>query len=333
MDTHSLRRSDCAARIAAKGAELQAFNMGDLNLLWDAGPLWPRHAPLLFPVVGGLRDDVHHHQGDTFPMPRHGFARDRDFTWLRRSDTSCALELREDALTRSAYPFPFRLEVAYDLEPSGLRLAVTLENPGETPLPASLGLHPAFRWPLVPGTPKAAHRLAFEAEEPGPLRRVDAHGLLLPEPYPSPIDGRVLPLAEELFAQDALIFLESRSRSVQFVAEKGPTLTLRWEGFPHLGIWAKPDPAPSFLCIEPWEGYASPVEWDGEFQDKPGGFLLPPGRTRRWAFTVGLKPEAYKSSAPRKCGLASMILACTSSPKGSTRFESTFRWIVFHSPL
>ena len=289
MDTHTLHREGCEAEIAQTGAELQALRVGGIDVLWGGGPLWPRRAPLLFPIVGGLKGDALHHQGSTFPMPRHGFARDRDFAWIRRGPTVCTLELKDDAGTRSAYPFPFRLEVSYELEPSGLHMRVTLENPGHAPLPASLGLHPAFRWPLVPGIPKAAHRLVFEAAELGPLRRLDADGLLEPGSYPSPILGRALPLNEDLFAQDALIFLEPRSRSIRFEAEEGPALTLRWEGFPNLGIWTKPKPVPSFLCIEPWAGYASPADWEGDIADKPGGFLVAPGEPRQWALRIAVE--------------------------------------------
>jgi galactose mutarotase-like enzyme len=221
-------------------------------------------------------------------MPRHGFARNRVFTWTARTATACALELRDDEETWQSYPFPFHLGVAYTLEGATLRMDLTLHNPGSGPLPASLGLHPAFRWPLAPGLPKSAHRLVFEAEEPGPLRRLNDLGLLTPEPHPTPIQNRQLPLDEGLFTDDALLFLQPHSRGLRFEAEGGPTLTLSWEGFPHLGVWAKPDPDPAFLCIEPWEGYASPAGWDGEFADKPGSFLLPPGATRRWSLTIGL---------------------------------------------
>ncbi len=285
-DIHRLQSGSCGADIALRGAELRALRIGDTDLLWNAGPLWPRHAPLLFPIVGALKGDVLLHRGESFPMPKHGFARDRDFGWVRRTETGCTLELRDGAATRLAYPFPFQMMVSYELEASGLRMEVALRNPGEATLPASLGLHPAFRWPLVPGIPKAMHRLVFEVDEPGPLRRLDPQGLLAPEPHPTPIHGRELALCEDLFAKDALIFLQPRSRSLRFEAEGGPALTLRWEGFPHLGIWTKPDPAPAFLCIEPWEGHASPGGWDGEFTDKPGGFLLAPGAARRWSLAI-----------------------------------------------
>jgi galactose mutarotase-like enzyme len=288
MDIHRLRSRGHEANVSLKGAELQSLRLGGVDLLWNAGPLWPRHAPLLFPIVGALKGDVLRHNGANYTMPKHGFARDRDFTWIHRTQTRCTLELTDDAETRSAYPFPFRLRVSYELVESGLRMEVMLQNPGDRPLPASLGLHPAFRWPLDPKAPKAAHCLTFEADEPGALRRLDAQGLLTPERQPSPILGRALALREDLFADDALIFLEPRSRSLQFGSLEGPLLTLRWEGFPHLGIWTKPVPGPAFLCIEPWAGHASPADWDGEFKGKPGSFALRPGETRHWTFSAEL---------------------------------------------
>ncbi|NWJ42258.1 MAG: aldose 1-epimerase family protein [Geothrix sp.] len=288
MDLHRLHLDGAEAVIARHGAELQALRLGEADLLWNAGPLWPRHAPLLFPVVGGLKGDLLRHRGEVHPMPRHGFARDRDFSWLERTPTRCVLELRDDGRTREAYPFAFRLVVCYALATAGLRMELELHNPADAPLPASLGLHPAFRWPLVPGLSKAAHRLVFEADEPGPLRRLDGRGLLGPGDHPTPIRGGELALHEDLFLEDALIFLQPRSRSLRFEARGGPSLAISWEGFPHLGVWAKPDPGPSFLCIEPWAGYADPADWTGEFDEKPGVFPIAPGGSRRWSFSASL---------------------------------------------
>ncbi len=292
MDIHRLQLDNVEAVIAGQGGELQALSLGDAGLLWTAGPLWPRFAPLLFPVVGGLNGNLLHHRGAAFSMPRHGFARDRTFTWMERTPTTCVLELRDDEDTRKRYPFPFRLTIAYALATSGLRMDLELQNPADEPLPASLGLHPAFRWPLAPNLAKSSHRLVFEAAEPGPLHRLDSRGLLAAEPHPTPIVNRVLALDEALFREDALIFLDPRSCSLRFEAEGGPSLSLSWEGFPRLGLWAKPDLGPSFLCIEPWDGYADPADWVGEFSAKPGGFLLAPGATRHWSFTIALTPDA-----------------------------------------
>jgi len=284
-----MRLGDLEAEVSATGAELRVFRHRGLDLLWDGGPLWSRRAPLLFPIVGGLKGDTLRHGGRDFPLPKHGFARDRAFAWIGRTPTGCTLELKDDATTRAAYPFAFRLRVSYRLEAGALRTELALTNPGGAPLPASLGGHPAFRWPLAPGLPKAAHRVVFAGEEPDPIRRLDARGLLDPAPRPTPVQGRILDLHEGLFADDALILDRVRSRSLRFEASGGPAIELAWEGFPHLGLWAKPDPGPSFLCLEPWQGFASPAEWDGDFATKPGLVTLASGETRTWSYTV--RPE------------------------------------------
>jgi len=281
-----MRLGDLEAAVSAMGAELHSLRYQEWDLLWDGGTLWPRRAPLLFPIVGALKDDTLRDGDRAFTLPKHGFARDRAFAWIERTPRSCTLELADDETTRTAYPFAFRLRVRYEIEAGALCTELALTNSGEAPLPASLGGHPAFRWPLAPGLPKTAYRVVFAEDEPDPIRRLDARGLLDPVPRPTPVQGRILDLREGLFADDALIFDRLRSRSLRLEAGGGPALELAWEGFPHLGLWAKPDPGPSFLCLEPWQGFASPADWDGDFADKPGVVILAPGETRRWSYTL-----------------------------------------------
>ena len=115
MDIHPMRLGNLEAQVAAMGAELQSLRHQDRDLLWEGGSLWPRRAPLLFPIVGCLRGDTLRHGGLTYPLPKHGFARDRAFTWIERTPTACTLELVDDAATRAAYPFAFRLRVRHGL--------------------------------------------------------------------------------------------------------------------------------------------------------------------------------------------------------------------------
>ncbi len=277
-DRHVLENGYLTATIKAEGAELCSLrDAEDEELLWQAEPVWPRHAPILFPIVGRLKGDVLRHKGHDYPMTQHGFARDRRFAWLQRTATSCRLALHDDGTTRAHYPFAFRFEVAYALDDDALAITFTIGNTGREPLPASAGAHPAFRWPLVDDGEKNAHMLDFEVPEPEPIRRLH-DGLLKPEPFPTPIDGATLRLDPSLFAADAVILDHPTSRSVRYHAPGTPTIELSWEGFPQLGVWSKP--GGDFLCIEPWHGFASPEDFDGEFTDKPGLMLIPPGDKR-----------------------------------------------------
>ena len=144
QDIHILHNDEMTAAITADGAELCSLKNADgLELLWQAGPQWPRHAPLLFPIVGRLKNDELRHRGKTYPMTQHGFARDHRFDWLQRESSSCKLELTDNAATRSLYPFAFRLSVAYALNGADLEVGLEITNTGDEMLPAGLDRSPS----------------------------------------------------------------------------------------------------------------------------------------------------------------------------------------------
>jgi len=139
---------------------------------------------------------------------------------------------------------------------------------------------------LLPDLPKTAYELTFAKDESAPIRRLK-DGLLLPTPQPTPVNGKRLALSESLFEEDAVILDRPASASVRYGAERGPALEMSWQGFQELGIWSRPGGAP-FLCIEPWHGLASPVDFDGDFVDKPGVMLIPPAATRALSYQIHL---------------------------------------------
>jgi galactose mutarotase-like enzyme len=285
-DHFTISNGRVMATIKANGAELCSLKNADGHeVLWQAGPEWPRHAPILFPIVGRLKGDVLKHRGKTYPMTQHGFARDQRFAWTAREKTLCTLSLTDNAESRAKYPFAFRLDVSYVVEGDELVVGYAITNTGNDILPASIGAHPAFHWPLADGVAKEAHIIVFEKPEPAPIRRLEG-GLLLPEPEATAVQGDKLALSEELFAKDAMIFDRIASQSLRYQAPGAPTITFAWKGFPQLGIWSKPSGA-AFLCIEPWHGYASPVDFDGEFSDKPGVMQIAVGQTRSFEQRIG----------------------------------------------
>ncbi len=284
---HRFGNESLSVAVKAEGAELTSLASGGREYLWQAGAAWPRHAPVLFPIVGRLPDDTLLHAGRATRMTQHGFARDRRFAWLDRTTDGCRLRLVDDAQSLAIYPFRFALEIAYRVEGQRLSVTYVVRNTGDSVLPAAIGAHPAFAWPLADGLDKRAHRLVFERPEPAPIRRV-AGGLLRPDALPSPIEGRTLALDEALFADDAVILDQPASASVRFEADGAPlALTVAWTGMTQLGLWSKP--GADFLCIEPWCGLASPMGFDGAFIDKPHLLHLAPGAERQlgWSVAVG----------------------------------------------
>jgi len=276
-ERHTLRSGGIEVTVKAHGAELCSLKDAQgVELIWQAGAAWPRYAPLLFPIVGRLKNDELRHRGKTYPMTQHGFARDQVFEWAERDATSCSLVLRDSAATRARYPFAFRLTVGYRLQAADLDVTLDISNTGEEMLPASIGAHPAFNWSLREGVAKDSYSLTFSDAEVEPIRRLK-DGLMREKPEPTPVQGQTLALSERLFDDDAVILDRLASRSVRYAADKGPSLEVSWgDGFHQLGIWSKPGGA-GFLCIEPWRGFASPSDFDGEFADKPGVVQIAPG--------------------------------------------------------
>ncbi len=284
MTEHAIADGRIAAVIRAQGGELRSLRDAQgTEYLWQAGAAWPRCAPLLFPIVGRLAGDTLRHDGKSYRMTQHGFARDRAFVFVERKNDACRLALADDEATRTIYPFAFRFEILYALAEGALDVTFTVSNPGAEPLPASFGAHPAFNWPLDPGVAPEIYTLTFERDEAAPIRRLSG-GLLRPEAFPTPVEGRVLRLREDLFADDAIVMDHVASASVRFAAPTGPSLEVAWEGFRELGLWMKP--GARFLCIEPWLGFASPLEFDGPFIEKPGVLLIPPGESRRASMSI-----------------------------------------------
>lgn len=276
-----------AARINPLGAELWSLtDARGREFMTDADPaFWTGHAPLLFPIVGELRGGRYRIGPDEYALERHGFARKSLFEVMTAEEGVARLRLLDTAQTRAVYPFSFILEVEYRAEGDVLREVVTVTNPGEGPLWFSQGFHPAFAWPLPGGAAKEDHRVVFAEPENAPVRRLDrATGLMLPETFPNPVEGRVLTPTSAMFEPDVLMFDRLNSRSLTYGADGGSRLEIGFPDSPILGLWQKPG-AP-FLCIEPWQGIADPADWDGDFRVKPGVVELAPNASRSFRMDV-----------------------------------------------
>lgn len=287
-DWLTIRSETLSAAINPFGAELSSLtDAAGRELMTDADPaFWTGRAPLLFPVVGAVQGDVIRIEGRDYPMPKHGFARRLPFTVAEHGAAHATFRLTDSEQTRAAWPFAFVLEMAFAVAGNTLLVVARIGNPGDAPMPASFGFHPAFAWPLPYGAPRADHRIVFDRPEPAPLRALTADGLISPGPRSSPLDGAVLALTDDLFTADALIWDRLESQGVTYGADGGPQVRVAFPDTPQLGIWTKP--GSGFICIEPWHGIADPVGYTGEFRDKPGVFLVPPGGERRITMEIAL---------------------------------------------
>ena len=282
-DTHSFGDGALRATVSAAGAELHGMqDAAGQEWLWQAGAAWPRRAPILFPTVGRLPNDILRHAGQAHRMTQHGFARDRAFSWIRRDATGCALRLNDDAATREVYPFPFVLDVEWAVADGALSCTVTVSNPGPRPLPFALGAHPAFAWPLPGAASAEGHSVTFPGLEVLAARRLTDG--LVDGSETIPLRDGALALHPRLFEKDAIVLPDFPGRRLRLAAPGGAALEMEWQGYGDFGLWSKPG-AP-FLCLEPWCGTAAPLGWDGDFIERPGITRLEPGGAQRFLWQV-----------------------------------------------
>jgi len=284
----SLSSGDLTAEVDPLGAQLSTLrDRAGHDLLWGGDPsVWAGRAPLLFPIVGALAGGRYRLGSATYTLPRHGFARVKRFDVVDASPDAATLRLKADEATLAVYPFRFELDVHFALDGATLSVTTSVRNRGDDDMPASIGYHPGFRWPLPFGRPRSSHFIEFAMDEPDPARRLNAAGLLTPERHPTPISHRYLKLEDALFQDDVIIFDQIRSRHVTYGAEDGPRIRLSFPDAQYLGIWTKPR-AP-FICMEPWHGIADPEGFTGDFRTKLGVFTVAPGTAMSTQMTMTL---------------------------------------------
>ncbi len=284
-----LQSRELSAAINPLGAQLSVLrDSSGRDLLWNGDPaVWAGRAPILFPLVGELAGGEFRVGSGRYKLPRHGFARNKPFEVVAATAAEVTFRLSADESTLKVYPFQFQLDVSFVLSGATLAVKSAVRNLGSTPLTASLGYHPGFRWPLPYGPPRAAHFIELEREEGPTIRRLDSRGLLSPEKYPTPLQDRRLVLDDSLFKDDVVIFENLHSRSVTYGADSGPRLRVDFPDATYLGIWTKPSAAP-FVCIEPWRGIADAAGFTGDFKDKLGAFSVAPGAMQQLNMRLNL---------------------------------------------
>jgi len=222
------------------------------------------------------------HQGKSYPMTQHGFARDKQFECIESQGSAASFRLQQDEQSLRQYPFPFELDIHYALLGNRLMTVYTIRNQHDQELPFSIGGHPAFNWPLFSDTKAADYFIEFEQVEAEKIWQLE-NGLITKDLRPSPLSGKILELTPTLFDNDALIFPDVNSSRVFFGTKAGKGIAVSYVGLPDLGIWSKPG-AP-FVCIEPWLGHSSPQGFDGEFSDKPGVEKVAPFSERQLSYS------------------------------------------------
>ena len=281
-----LKNEQLAILVAEKGAELQSVKDGDgREYLWQAGPAWPRHSPILFPIVCSVNDETYLVDGQEYHLPRHGFARDMDFTLISRTQDKVTLALHDSEATLQVYPFRFNLAVTYRLEANKLHVIWHVENTDDREIHFQIGGHPAFN---VPGG-KLDGTIKLDNEDPMDALKSYADGSHDMVEVPLDADSGILEINNSLFRNDSVKIHKSQTRRAMLMDTNGePAVTVDYKT-PVCAFWSPFGKEAPFVCIEPWYGIGDPRGFKGEFKDKPLMNHLLPGASfmSKYTITIG----------------------------------------------
>ena len=283
----SISSNSLTASIDTMGAQLMSLRKGESEYLWQGDSnWWPRRAPILFPIVGVLKNGNAESAEGTVTLARHGLARLNQFEVVEQSVFSVTLQLKSTEETRKVYPYDFELKLIFSVAGDTLTQTYEVTNPANVVLPFTLGAHPAFNIP-IPGVEAASldqYHLLFTRSWTSYGPSITDEGLC---DYTTPqkliVDSDTLPLSWELIDREKTITLEdvpdrriTLATNVEASSE-AHGIQIDFEGFDYLGIWSAAPGCP-FVALEPWCGIADTVDCDGIFEHKPGIISLEPGQ-------------------------------------------------------
>jgi galactose mutarotase-like enzyme len=266
-----LENEKLRATISPKGAELQSLILKETGIeyMWSGdAAYWGKHSPVLFPVVGGLKNDTYYYNDKVYKLPRHGFAREKTFVAEKKTGTTAIFTLTQDGQTLAVYPFAFTLQLRYVINHDSLSCTYEVYNTGKENMLFSVGAHPAFAVPNTKDTIYTDYYLQFNTIETLHRWKLD-NGLIATHSELLPTTNDTLPLQQSLFYEDAIVLKNMQSNRITLANNKNDHgLDFACNDFPFFGIWAAKD-AP-FVCLEPWCGIADSVDTDQQLKNKEG---------------------------------------------------------------
>ena len=281
----SISSNSLTASIDTMGAQLMSLRKGESEYLWQGDSnWWPRRAPILFPIVGVLKNGNAESAEGTVTLARHGLARLNQFEVVEQSVFSVTLQLKSTEETRKSYPYDFELKLIFSVDGDTLTQTYEVTNPANVVLPFTLGAHPAFNIPIpdVEASSLNHYHLLFTHSWTSYGPSITDEGLC---DYTTPqrliVDSDTLPLSWELIDREKTITLQNvPDRRITLAAStEAPSeahgIQMDFEGFDYLGIWSAAPGCP-FVALEPWCGIADTVDTDGIFEHKPGIMFLEP---------------------------------------------------------
>jgi galactose mutarotase-like enzyme len=287
---YTLQNDKLKIAVKKTGAELCGITglKRDTAFMWDANPsIWGNYAPNLFPIIGALKDNTYVFDNKSYNLPKHGFVRhNEDFILDSETENSLTFKLKSNEVLLNSYPFKFEFYISYILVDHTIEIQHTVKNTDNKTMYFSLGGHPAFKCPVYENEVYEDYVLEFEHIENSKTHLINMeNGLISSNTKEVFHNSSQIQLTHELFESDALIFKDLQSKKVTLKNKtKGEVLSVSYQDFPYLGIWAKP--TGDYVCIEPWLGIADHENTNQKLEEKEGILRLAVDKTFKASYHI-----------------------------------------------
>jgi galactose mutarotase-like enzyme len=279
---HSISNSHLSISVDTFGAELKSLkrNSDGREYMWDAKPeFWKRTSPVLFPLVGSLNNGKYTHNGTSYKMSQHGFARDKEFELLDSTEDELKFVLRSDSDTMAVYPFDFELEIGYKLENENVKVSWRVNNPSDKDMYFSIGGHPAFLCPINENEEQTDYKIKLDAKDVITASVIGNGGTLATRKKAYVLNNGYLNITKNIFDEDALVIEDHQAHQVSLCTpDNNPYLTVSFSA-PLFGIWSPVGKNAPFICIEPWYGRCDRYNFKGNLKDREWSNHLKPNQS------------------------------------------------------
>lgn len=285
---HNIQNGVFNVWISENGAEVQSIKSNKIEYLWQGdAKFWGRRAPILFPIVGSLKNKKTIIHKKEYHMNQHGFLRDQVFSVVKQSKSSITFFAKANHDTLQSFPFLFEIYITHSVRGSVLKTSIEVKNTSKSNMMFNIGGHPGYNVPLYEDEKFEDYKLIFEKPETFASPSVTKQATLdFETPYMQFDNLKVLPLEYKYFDVDAIIIPKVKSRKVKLVNNNKQGIEFYFPDFASFAIWTPPKVNAPFVCLEPWNGYADKHNSDYEFSKKDNLITLKPGESKAFSYSM-----------------------------------------------
>lgn len=266
--------------VSTRGAEIESLAVDFVEIMWQRNDLWNAQSPILFPIVGSLKDEYYEFKGKTYHLPCHGFAKDMEYEIEEQGTNYIVLSTKYTENTLEMYPFQFLLKIRYDVLENGIHISFMVENLDSKEMPFCLGFHPGFSYAGLKQVLGDNIHLDFYNSK---AKKMLFSPTYIQQEKPIGLSSISLTDFSKILVKERTICYQGIT-SFELKANK-KKMIIRNE-MPYISFWQKQPENPRFICIEPWEGHPDWIDTDHKLEGKKQYYTIQPNQIYKSDFKI-----------------------------------------------